>query len=322
MLDFLRYLHESDALQMIREHPLFAPSALWQTWLSETFVGFSSEKLLVLSGHRFAKSMEVAPTFFEPQTNQTRIHSAVASARRVLMRQVIHSRPNLRSLRAGFRKLYPKSDLLAGHETMAELHPNVYFRTLEAFVLRSNRYAPHNLLEIGAGAGVNVAFYRELNPTMQCAIVDLPESVLVGYAFLKTVYPNLRICLPHQIHATYPKDGFDIVFLLPFQAHLWPVEEFDLCFNMSSFQEMDIEVVNNYLEFILERLAAGGLLISVNQRVSRHIEGNSLDSYRFENFGTTPLVKDAQFHTWLAGVPGVEVAYCEVEKERHVDCEP
>ena len=42
------------------------------------------------------------------------------------------------------------------------------------------------------GACVNVAFYRSLNPAMRTTVVDLPETIIFGYCFLKSVFPDIR----------------------------------------------------------------------------------------------------------------------------------
>ena len=239
ILDFLRYLHGGAALQKTYDHPLFAPSTLWRNWLSETFVGFSSDKLLLLGGHNFETSIEVGPTNPDAKPNATRLRALAVSARKAMFGQQPTLSSHISRFRDGFTGIYVDFDVLPEHESWFDTHPSAYFRTLEAHILRANRKPPRKLLEIGAGACVNVAFYRSLSPQLKCVVIDPPETIFAGFAFPKTVFPKLRIYLPHQVQNEIRPAAYDVVFLLPFQFDLVPDGEFDLCFSMGSFQEMD-----------------------------------------------------------------------------------
>jgi hypothetical protein len=172
---------------------------------------------------------------------------------------------------------------------------------------------PGSLLEVGAGACVNVAFYRSLNPSLRATVIDLPETILFGYCFLKSVFPEIRIVLPNEAESTQTDESVDVRFLLPTQVDLVPDDSMDFSFNMSSFQEMTIETVNHYLRFMARTLKPGGTLLSVNLETSRYLERNALNNFDFSLYHAAPRVQPAPFGTDLVGhIPGLRIAHAEV----------
>jgi hypothetical protein len=311
LLDFLRWLHEGDVANLVLNDPMYSPSPLWQTWLSETFVGFSSNKMLLQGGHFFPGSTVIPHT--EGVTQQGFLN-IIRQAARTLNRESTFGLIDIRELHNAFKKCYPETAIPLEHRSWFSSHPSVYFRALEAFTLTSQQ-PPAKMLEVGAGACVNVAFHHSLYPGIKSVVIDLPESIFFGYAFLRSILPDAKICLPHQVNSKFPDQSFDVTFLLPNQAELVPDGEYDFGFNMASFQEMDISRVNNYIDLIYRKLRTGGRLVSLNQRVSRHIKGNSLDKYVLSQFGSAPVIKDALFGNWLnRSIKGISNVHCEVVK--------
>ena len=169
------------------------------------------------------------------------------------------------------------------------------------------------MLEVGAGACVNVAFYRSLKPSLRSTVIDLPETILFGYCFLKSVFPDIRIALPNEVRSKPNDEQVDVRFLLPTQVDLVPDDSMDFCFNMSSFQEMTIDTVNHYLRFMARTLKPGGTLLSVNLETSRYLERNSLNNFDFSLYHAAPRVQPAPFGTDLVGhIPGLRMAHAEV----------
>lgn len=316
LLGFLSYIYSEQAASKIENHPQFAPSSLWRQWTRESFIGFSSELLLFQGGHSFPSAVHVGIEQQMSPSETQGIPGLLSQVYWVLMKgRDASSLPSFDTLYSKFKKYYPDWDILPQHREWALTHYAVYLRTLEAFALAELETAPKSMLEIGAGACVNVAFYTTRYPGLKSTVIDLPEMILSGYIFLKTVSPDLKICLPHQIRSSLPADTFDVVFLLPYQTDLIPDDNYDIAFNMSSFQEMPIETVNNYLGLIFHKLKPGGKAISVNQRVSRYIAGNTIDAYDFKLFGDQPGTRNPPFHNWLTrDVKGVEMVHTVVTK--------
>jgi len=159
-----------------------------------------------------------------------------------------------------------------------------------------------------------VAFYHSLNRRMQSIVVDLPETMFFGYTFLRTVFPDMRILLPHEVNGSFTQDA-DVVFLLPTQTDLIPDETMDFCFNMASFQEMSMATVNHYLALMARTLRDEGRFVSMNFEISRYFKENTLKSYDLAGYHSEAKATRAPFSSDLAGF-GLNVIHLEVEKRR------
>ncbi len=315
LLDYVRYLWDEHIGEQIAEHPLYRPSTLWKQWAGQTFAGFSLERILLQGGHAFPSSVEVGlgETGEEGASRWRRCLGALFGGRG---NDRIRQGRDPVQLQKWFRRFYPQVAVCPEHEGWYAWHPNPYFRCLEAYVLREKQPLPENMLEVGAGACVNVAFYRSLNPAMHTTVVDLPETIIFGYCFLKSVFPDIRILLPHEVGQDRAGHRADVVFLLPTQVELVSDCSMDFCFNMSSFQEMTIETVNHYLRFMSRKLKPGGTLLSVNLESSRYLEGNALKNYDFALYHATPCRKPALFGTDLVGhIQGLNIVHAEVTQQ-------
>lgn len=314
LMDYARYLWAENIAGQIAAHPCFAPSALWRHWAGQSFCGLSLEKLILQGGHAFPCSVEV-----EDQDRPVGLFATVRQCAGNVFAASTRSRMRAgrdpQALAAAFKRWYPEVDIPPEHQAWYARHPNPYFRCLEAYVLRGKPALPTCMLEVGGGACVNIAFYHSLNRRMKSIVVDLPETIFFGYTFLRTVLPELRIVLPHEVGSTGAAFDADVVFLLPTQTELIPDESRDFCFNMSSFQEMSIATVNHYLVLMARKLRHEGRLISMNFEVSRYFKENTLKSYDLAGYHSEVKTKPAPFSSDLAGF-GLRVIHLEVEKRR------
>ena len=312
MLDYVRYLWEEEVWARIEEHPLYRPSDLWKQWAAQTFTGFSLDKILLQGGHAFPSSIEVESGGDGAGRRPSRWRRCLGALFGGRETDRIRRGRDVTHLQSWFRRFYPQVVICPEHERWYDWHPNPYFRCLEAYVLREKRPFPSTMLEVGAGACVNVAFYRSLNPALRATVVDLPETILFGYCFLKSVFPDIRISLPHEVEEYSAAGRVDVRFLLPTQVDLVPDDSMDFCFNMSSFQEMTIDTVNHYLGFMARTLNTGGTLLSVNLETSRYLEKNALKNFDFSLYHATPQVQPAPFGTDLVGhIPGLRMMHAE-----------
>ena len=313
LMDFARYLWAENIADQVVSHPLFAPSALWRHWAGQSFVGLSLEKLLLQGGHAFPQSIEVAAEE-RPTGLLAALRECVGNVLGASTRTRMREGRDPRSLAAAFARVYPQARIPSEHESWYARHPNPYFRCLEAYLLRRDAALPARMLEVGGGACVNVAFYHSLNRRMQSIVVDLPETMFFGYTFLRTVFPDMRILLPHEVGGSVSHDA-DVVFLLPTQTDLIPDETMDFCFNMASFQEMSIATVNHYLALIARTLRVAGRFVSMNFEISRYFQDNTLKSYDLAGYHSEARATRAPFSSDLAGL-GLNVIHLEVEKRR------
>ena len=231
----------------------FAPSEIWRSWASETFVGFSSQGIMLHSGHCFAHSR-----ISNPNTFGTAIRNSVWKP------------PQRIATEKRFRRFYPEWNVDA---KLAGLHPHAYFRAAEAIALSATTTTTR-MLEIGAGSAVHLIARHRSNSGMRSVVIDLPESICVAFATLRALLPGASIAMPHE----EAKTTTDVVLRLPNQAF---EGEFDFAFNMSSFQEMRIETVNAYLALMREKVFSGGLIQSLNLRRSKQFEETCIENYMF-----------------------------------------
>ncbi len=315
LLGYVQYLWEHRVVDQMAAHPLYAPSALWKQWAGQTFTGFSLEKIILQGGHAFPSSVEVG-LGGEAENGRFRWRRGLGMLLGGSAEDRGRQGRDPAWLQERFNRFYPQVGMCPEHERWYAWHPNPYFRCREAYVLREKSPLPMSMLEVGGGACVNVAFYHSLNPKMHSTIVDLPETVMVGYCFLKTVFPEMRIELPHEA-GREPAEGHpEVRFLLPTQAEMVQDGSMDFCFNMSSFQEMTITTVNHYLRFMCRKLKPGGTLLSVNLETSRYLEGNALKNYDFAEYHASPRTQPAPFGTDLVGhIQGLRMVHTEVTRK-------
>jgi len=314
VLSYLSWITTQDVFNKILSHPLYAPSAIWKNWTSDTFLGFSADKLMLKSGHNFGVSFDSQLMPF-PDKQETFMKVLKQAASLVLARLRQDRSFTREELSRAFLRCYPKATFFDVHDRLLALHPGSYFRAMEGWVLREVK-APRFQLEIGAGAGANLALSHSVYNDLHSVVIDLPETIYAAYLFLSSFNPSLKICLPHEVDDSWAPEKFDISFLLPFQTERIPNDQMNLALNASSFQEMGIETVNHYLALIKRTLAPGGYFLSINQAVSRHIRGNSLDAYQLDGFTIQKKVQ-AMFADWVARtVQGIHHIFLQAQKNQ------
>ena len=199
------------------------------------------------------------------------------------------------------------------HELLLAKHGFAYLRMLEVYNLAAIDGDLKSVVEVGGGSCVNAAV---MIGAFGCkyTIIDLPETISVGFSFLKTIFPELRIALPNVVHGHIVGGGdfgslldkYDVVFMLPYQSDLIGSGAMDMAFNVSSFQEMNIEVANEYLSLLHRVLKPGGSLVLENLKVSREIKGNSFESYRLEGFTEVKMCEPAYANFVIKKLPRLE----------------
>ena len=119
-------------------------------------------------------------------------------------------------------------------------------------------YAPsHSVLEIGAGACLVAALLLGRHQDVRYTIVDLPETMPVGFLTLRHLFPESPIALPGESMGQ-PRVRFCSVEELqdgPYGAVV----------NVASFQELDPPIVANYFRKIDEVLEPNGIFVCINR---------------------------------------------------------
>lgn len=274
----------------------FVKSKFWEKLSSTRFVSISSEYLMIKSADRFQSSPFVTYHFDDRKYNN------IKEKFRWLIKNIkvfitYFLKWNLENYNVGgelkrLEKIYGNIDKPENHNEFMKYYPERYVDHLEVaqLIKHDNKDI---FLEIGSANCVNVALQTELRKLKKSYLIDLPEAIMFGYCYLNVFFKNkLKIALPHEVNDKNVND-FDIIFLLPTQTELIPDKSVDLSMNISSFQEMNLEVVQNYLDLLEKKLKKGGEFISVNQIEANYINNNKIENWNLSNFDV--LKKDVKF---------------------------
>jgi putative sugar O-methyltransferase len=133
------------------------------------------------------------------------------------------------------------------------------------------------ILEIGGGFGSLVSKIKKLKPNTKIIVVYLPESLNLQIYYIKSLYPDSKILLYEEFNNKLLNvDHLDInsffkevdfIFLPP--NSLNKLKKFgrfvNIFINTRSFQEMDIEMIKKYFEFIENAIVEGGIFYNSNK---------------------------------------------------------
>lgn len=135
------------------------------------------------------------------------------------------------------------------------------------------------ILEIGAGYGGLLYQLSNILGKATCVIVDLPEILLFSASYLSLHNPNKKIYLYDKedfaefINSDNAKN-YDFILIPNYRLDSLKKWKFDLILNITSMQEMRIEQVENYLDFISS--VCTGVFYTWNH--DRHRENKELTS--------------------------------------------
>jgi hypothetical protein len=118
-----------------------------------------------------------------------------------------------------------------------------YAQLMDNISRRSNK---KSIIEIGGGFGGLVRIFRTFNKVNTYYIIDLIETGIIAYYFLK------RSNIPVEIVTTYPLDAKSgVVYIIPSNIYKEiKYSDVGLVVNFNSFSEMSIPVVDEYFDFI------------------------------------------------------------------------
>jgi putative sugar O-methyltransferase len=195
-----------------------------------------------------------------------------------------------RSVSADFAKSLPESmfgsPLVFEHDGISRsanfwINAATTGRVVE-FVRRYGKRGPLRVLEIGPGWGACVYQLHHSIDVESYTLVDLPENLYVSTLHLGTVLPNRGIefvDVEGGIVAEIPRNA--ICACLPGAIDRIQAK-YDLVLNSFSMQEMDIESVRGYIDWIDTVLSPEGIFVSLNSHAKAGVEKPS--DYRYERF--------------------------------------
>jgi len=132
------------------------------------------------------------------------------------------------------------------------------------------------MTELGGGAGKQVEVIKKLHPDTCFLLFDIPPQLYVCEQYLSSIFPNDVISYRDTKHMdSLPEDRKGKIFI--FGNWKFPILEktpIDLFWNATSFQEMEPDVVANYLKFVNETARAVYLLEAMEGKEVASKEGS------------------------------------------------
>jgi hypothetical protein len=160
------------------------------------------------------------------------------------------------------------------------------------FLSRFGKRGPLRVLEIGAGWGACAYQLHSMLEIDSYVIVDLPQNLHISCIYLATTLPQRRLEILDVIGepvADIPTKS--IVGCLPATISRLNAK-FDLVLNSFSLQEMSLDTVKTYMDWIEDALSNDGLFISFNSHGkagARVPSDYGFDKYHLHHWGTFRL---------------------------------
>jgi hypothetical protein len=162
------------------------------------------------------------------------------------------------------------------------------------FVTRYGKRGPLRILEIGAGWGACAYQLHHALDVQNYTIVDLPHNLHISSVYLSTVLPERRLELLDVIGpAVTEMPAGSITECLPGTTSRIN-GKFDLVLNTFSLQEMDLDTVQAYVEWIGRCLSDDGIFVSLNShgkagvRLPSDYGWSKFHIHHWGTFRTTP----------------------------------
>jgi len=200
--------------------------------------------------------------------------------------------PELKSLFFQFAKSYGEANnakpisnfsisKIANPKDVISMNGNDYtlatlnYYTMYAYCSRfCNFDSIESVAEIGSGSGKEAEVLKKLHPDLTLFLFDIPPALYVCERYLSALFPDLVIPYTETRKLKkIPKDVKGKIFI--FGA--WMISEledlkYDLFWNSASFQEMEPNVVLNYLSFVNKQTKK---FVFLNERMKGEEKVNS-----------------------------------------------
>ena len=118
------------------------------------------------------------------------------------------------------------------------------------------------IVELGFGGGQQTEIIKERYPDISFCLFDIPPMLYVGEQLLKEKYPDDVVGYSETKEKLRPPFDFESGKIYIFGNWLFPLIQYisvDLFINAGSFQEMEKDVVSNYLWYV--NFSAGNVFL-------------------------------------------------------------
>jgi len=137
---------------------------------------------------------------------------------------------------------------------------------------------------IGDGYGYLASLFKTVFPNIQVVEVNLGKTLLFDAAYVQKVFPNEDVLLLQDKKDCVDAQSGSASFLFLEAEHYDWIEELkiDLFINIASMQEMNLSVVQNYLQFMRNSKGDGKYFYCCN-RIEKHLPDGEV--VRFSEYG-------------------------------------
>jgi putative sugar O-methyltransferase len=123
------------------------------------------------------------------------------------------------------------------------------------YIKRHFNFSRENVIifEIGPGVGYQAEVFLKLHPHLRILLLDIPPQLYIAQQYLSAVFPDkvqpYNVSKKYEILDESIFENKNIVMLAPWQIEKLNINS-HLFWNSASFQEMEPDVVDNYLSFV------------------------------------------------------------------------
>jgi len=107
----------------------------------------------------------------------------------------------------------------------------------------------HSIMEIGGGDGKQTELIKKLYPHITFYLLDIPPQLYVAEQYLSSVFPGSVVSYRETRKMDKIPNTLGKIFIMP-TSKISAVLGYDLFLNQQSFQEMEPDIVLNYLKHI------------------------------------------------------------------------
>jgi putative sugar O-methyltransferase len=164
----------------------------------------------------------------------------------------------------------------------------------------------HSVFEIGGGYGANIHLLLHLYPNIKKVLyLDIPPVLYVGTQYLKQFFrvTDYLATRREEELSFEDNDELEILAICPWQIAKVRAEN-DLFWNAASFQEMEVDIIRNYMAFI-NRLKVTTLCLFGQRTLRTHpdIDFVSMFDEHFEMKNVTPsMVSEEDASGYFLGI--------------------
>ncbi|MBD1138065.1 putative sugar O-methyltransferase [Pelagibacterales bacterium SAG-MED41] len=155
----------------------------------------------------------------------------------------------------------------------------------------------NSVMEIGPGSCNLIALLKKHFNIKNFILIDLPETLSSTIPIIDYLFPKSNILFPHENSNKIDKSiikKYDFIFLTPNQVNYLDENLIDLSINTDSFQEMNLDQVNIYLDLIQKVSNKNAYFFTKNRvektpfgshknNISINIKSTKFLDYKFHN---------------------------------------